>query len=192
MGQLLRDDARALAETLARANEERDVPGTLRALEVDDGGTVVTLRLRIDDETSVSIVLMFEVRSRGEARAPSPPTRRERRGLGTAGTKKDLVFEFAPHAREPRTRIADDAAFLGARLDSLRDSTLPARVDSPSRALPSSRLRSNAPPRSALEAPAWERRSKEGRVFVVFSRFENDSSREIKIESAERPPTLGP
>ena len=112
MGQLLRDDARALAETLARANEARDVPGTLRALEVDDGGTVVTLRLRIDDETSVSIVLMFEVRSRGEARAPSRPTRRERRDLGTAGTKKEPVFPFVPHAREPRTRIADDAAFF--------------------------------------------------------------------------------
>ena len=59
----LRDDAGALAEALSRANEARDAHGTLRTLEVDDDGTFVTLGLRIDDETSISVVLMFEVRS---------------------------------------------------------------------------------------------------------------------------------
>ena len=75
MGPRLRDEARALAEALARSNEARDAPGTLRTLEVDDDGTFVTLGLRIDDATSISVVLMFEVRSNAEARAPSPPTR---------------------------------------------------------------------------------------------------------------------
>lgn len=125
MGPRLRDDAGALAEALSRANEARDAPGTLRTLEVDDDGTFVTLGLRVDDETNISVVLMFEVRSRGDARAPSPPTRRERRDLGTAGTTKDLVFAFEPHAREPRTRIADDDAFLRARVDSLQASPSP-------------------------------------------------------------------
>jgi hypothetical protein len=123
MGPRLRDDGGALAEALSRANEARDAHGTLRTLEVDDDGTFVTLGLRIDDETSVSVVLMFEVRSRGDARAPSPPMRRERTPRSRHSWQDErsgLVFAFEPHAREPRTRIADDDAFLRARVDSLR------------------------------------------------------------------------
>ena len=123
MGPRLRDDAGALAEALSRANEARDAHGTLRTLEVDDDGTFVTLGLRIDDETSVSVVLMFEVRSRGDARAPSPPMRRERRDLGTAGKTKDLVWcsRSSPKraSRGRVSRVLDDA-FLRARVDSLR------------------------------------------------------------------------
>ena len=116
MGPRLRDDAGALAEALSRANEARDAHGTLRTLEVDDDGTFVTLGLRIDDETSVSVVLMFEVRSRGDARAPSPPMRRERRDLGTAGKTKDLVW----CSRSSPTRARAEDAYRGRRRVSSR------------------------------------------------------------------------
>jgi len=120
MGPRLRDDAGALAEALSRANEARDAHGTLRTLEVDDDGTFVTLGLRIDDETSISVVLMFEVRSRGDARAPSPPMRRERRDLGTAGKTKDLVWcsRSSEHQTSARARAED--AYRGRRRVSSR------------------------------------------------------------------------
>lgn len=117
MGPRLRDDAGALAEALSRANEARDAHGTLRTLEVDDDGTFVTLGLRIDDETSVSVVLMFEVRSRGDARAPSPPMRRERRDLGTAGKTKDLVWcsRSSPTSPASRGRVSRTTTRFFAR-----------------------------------------------------------------------------
>ena len=107
MGPRLRDDAGALAEALSRANEARDARGTLRTLEVDDDGTFVTLGLRVDDE-SVSVVLMFEVRSRGDARAPSPPTRPRtpRSRHSWHDERSGLVFAFEPHARASRGRVS--------------------------------------------------------------------------------------
>lgn len=151
MGPRLRDDAGALAEALSRANEARDAHGTLRTLEVDDDGTFVTLGLRIDDETSVSVVLMFEVRSRGDARAPSPPMRRERRDLGTAGKTKDLVLcsRSSPTSPASRGRVSRTTTrfFARALIPSAR--RLPRACRLTARALPSSRPQSIASPRSA-------------------------------------------
>lgn len=151
MGPRLRDDAGALAEALSRANEARDAHGTLRTLEVDDDGTFVTLGLRIDDETSVSVVLMFEVRSRGDARAPSPPMRRERRDLGTAGKTKDLVWcsRSSPTSPASRGRVSRTTTrfFARALIPSAR--RLPRACRLTARALPSSRPQSIASPRSA-------------------------------------------
>lgn len=156
MGPRLRDDAGALAEALSRANEARDARGTLRTLEVDDDGTFVTLGLRVDDETSISVVLMFEVRSRGDARAPSPPTRPRtpRSRHSWHDERSGLVFAFEPHAREPRTRIVDDDAFLRARVDSLRASPSPRA--SPYR------------PRAPLVATAFDRTSSIGSTKPFF------------------------
>ena len=156
MGPRLRDDAGALAEALSRANEARDAQGTLRTLEVDDDGTFVTLGLRVDDATSVSVVLMFGVRSRGDARAPSPPTRPRtpRSRHSWHDERSGLVFAFEPHAFEPRTRIADDDAFLRARVDSLRASPSPRA--SPHR------------PRAPLVATAFDRTSSIGSTKPLF------------------------
>ena len=122
MGPRLRDEARALAEALARSNEARDAPGTLRTLEVDDDGTFVTLGLRIDDATSISVVLMFEVRSNAEARAPSPPTRPNARSRHSWHDESSGIGVRARPDRPcaSRRRIADEGALLRARVDSPR------------------------------------------------------------------------
>ena len=126
MGPRLRDEARALAEALARSNEARDAPGTLRTLEVDDDGTFVTLGLRIDDATSISVVLMFEVRSNAEARAPSPPTRPNARSRHSWHDERSGIGVRARPdrpTRASRRRIADEGALLRARVDSPRASS---------------------------------------------------------------------
>ena len=126
MGPRLRDEARALAEALARSNEARDAPGTLRTLEVDDDGTFVTLGLRIDDATSISVVLMFEVRSNAEARAPSPPTRPNARSRHSWHDERSRIgVRVRPDrpTRASRKRIADEGALLRARADSPRASS---------------------------------------------------------------------
>jgi hypothetical protein len=116
MGPRLRDDAGALAEALSRANEARDAHGTLRTLEVDDDGTFVTLGLRIDDETSVSVVLMFEVRSRGDARAPSPPMRDANAEISAQLARRKIWSGV--RVRAPRARAED--AYRGRRRVSSR------------------------------------------------------------------------
>ena len=117
MGPRLRDDAGALAEALSRANEARDAQGTLRTLEVDDDGTFVTLGLRVDDETSISVVLMFEVRSRGDARAPSPPMRDANAEI-SAQLARRKIWSIRVRVRAPRARAED--AYRGRRRVSSR------------------------------------------------------------------------